>query len=65
MKLVDLLIIISITLFVGGCSGDQSDTGDHAWKEQTDALKKAEQVEDQILKQAEQQRKSIEQQTAQ
>ena len=65
MKLVYLLITITIASFTGGCSGDKTGTGDHVWKDQADAIKKAEQVEDQILKQAEEQRKLIEQQTGQ
>ena len=60
-----MFILILILMFAGGCSGDKSASGDHVWKDQTDALKKAEQVEDQIMKQAEEQRKLIQQQTEQ
>lgn len=65
MKTIYICIFIIIALCNGACSDDNRDSGRHVWKEQTDALKQAEQVEDQILKQAELQRKSIEQQTRQ
>ena len=63
MKTITTFIIVMVLMVAEGCSGDQSGTGEHVWKEQTEALKKAEQVEEQILKQAEEQKKLIEQQT--
>ena len=65
MRTIYTIIITAAVLLAGACSGDKSNTSENVFKEQTDAIKKAEQVEVQVMKQAELQQKSIEQQTRQ
>ena len=65
MKILYTLIFLVGTLLPAGCSGDKSNTSSqqNVFKTQTDAMKKAEQVEAEVLKQAQQQQQVIEQQT--
>ena len=65
MKTLYTIIFLAIALTTGACSGDKSNSSTHenVFKTETDAVKKAQQVESQVLKQAEQQKQAIEQQT--
>lgn len=63
MKKLITLIFVTISLFTAGCSGDKSNTNEKVFKTQTDAIKKAEQVEAEVLKQAQLQQQAVEQQT--
>ena len=67
MKMIYTVILIAF--IAGGCSGDKSstntNTNENVFKEQTKAIDKAKQVEDEVMKQAEQQKQAIEQQTGQ
>lgn len=65
MKTIIAFIFITITLFTGGCSGDKSNTNENVFKEETRAIDKAKRVEAEVMKQAEQQKQAIEQQTQQ
>ena len=63
MRSVNLIIII-LAFFLFGCSDntDSKADGDHVWKEQTDTIDKAKEVEAMMLKSAEDRAKSIEEQ---
>jgi hypothetical protein len=63
MKTIYTFIFIVVVLFAGACSGDKSGSGEHVFKDQADALKKAERVEAELMKQAQQQQQAIEQQS--
>ena len=65
MKIIFTVIISAVLLLTGACSGDKSNSSTHenVFKTETDAVKKAQQVESQVMKQAEQQKQAIEQQT--
>lgn len=63
MKTLYILIFLVGTLSLSGCSGDKSNTNENVFKEQTKAIEKAKQVENEVMKQAEQQKQAIEQQT--
>ena len=65
MKIIFTVVISAVLLLTGACSGDKSNTSTHenVFKAQTDAMKKAQQVESQVKKQAEQERQAIDQQT--
>ena len=63
MKILYTLIFLVGTLSLPGCSGDKSSTNENVFKEQTRAIDKAKQVEAEVMKQAEQQQQTIEQQT--
>lgn len=65
MKTLYTFIFLAIALSTGACSGDKSNSTEreHVFKTQTDAMKKAQQVESQVMKQAEQERQAIDQQT--
>mgnify|MGYP000607183974 CR=1 FL=1 len=69
MKFLQLFLFVIFILFLGACSsGDNSSSdnkkatlnGDHVWKEQTDALKQAQEVSALANESAEQQRKAME-----
>ncbi len=53
-----LFIVFGLT----ACS-EQSSSGDHVWQEQADAIKRAEQVEQDLIQAVEQQQQAIEAQT--
>ena len=64
MKSLKLLLVLVSTLFIAACS-DESDSkasSDHVWKEQTDTIDRAKEVEAMMLKSAEDRSKSIEEQ---
>ncbi len=74
MKFLPLFLFVMFILILGACSsGDNSSNdklsidnnkatlnGDHVWKEQTDALKQAQEVSALANESAEQQRKAME-----
>jgi len=62
--MIKKVIFLSATLLlVSACSDDDRESGDHVWKEQTQVLDKAKEV-DGLLKDVEdQQRKIIDEQT--
>lgn len=57
-------ITLIFLLCLAGCSDNEGTAGkgDHVWKEQTEAIKKAEQVEGIVLDAAKEQRESIDKQ---
>jgi len=63
------LPLMCLLLVLGACGAKQSadkisaEEKDHLWKSQEEALKKAQAVEDEVLKAAEEKRKEIEKQT--
>ena len=61
MKLAVALIFL---LGLAGCSGDEGSgaKGDHVWKEQTDTINKAKQVEGMVMDAAKAQREAVENQ---
>ena len=63
MKWFINIVILILFTFVIACSSDNESSGDHVWKEQTDTIKKAEEVEAKILKSVELQKKTIEEQS--
>ena len=65
MKTIYTVVFLVFTLVVMGCSGDKSNanTQENVFKTQTDAMKKAKQVESEVMKQAQQQQQAVEQQT--
>ncbi len=58
------LIVIILVFFLFGCSDntDSNAKSDNVWKEQTDTIDKAKEVEAMMLKSAEDRAKSIEEQ---
>ncbi len=64
-----IIFLISILLFISACSDDDNATsenkgsGDHVWKEQTQALDKAKEVDGLLKDATDQQRKIIDEQT--
>ena len=55
MKNILLILLITNVMVLAGCSGEQEGTGDggHVWKEQTDTINKAKEVESMAMDQAE------------
>ena len=58
------IIPLVLLLCLAGCSDNEGTAGkgDHVWKEQTDTIKKADQVEDMVMDAAKAQRDAIEHQ---
>ncbi len=63
MNTIIKVFLISIIIFLSACSEDKEASGDHVWKEQTDTIDKAKQVEAMMKDAAEKQKKAIEEQT--
>ncbi len=63
MNVIIKVFLISMIIFLSACSEDKETSGDHVWKEQTDTIDKAKQVEAMIMDTAEKQRKIVEEQT--
>ena len=58
-----IIFLSAVLLLASACSDDDKESGDHVWKEQTQVLDKAKEV-DGLLKDVEdQQRKIIDEQT--
>ena len=62
MNAIIKVFLISMIIFLTACSEDKKTSGDHVWKEQTDTINKAKQVEAMIMDSAEKQKKAIEEQ---
>lgn len=64
MKSLKVLVLLVSTLFIAACSdeNDNKASKDHVWKEQTDTIDKAKEVEAMMLKSAEDRSKSIDEQ---
>ena len=62
MKINLISIIIFSTLLLTACSGDDGSSGDHFWKDQTDTIDKAKEVEGILQDTADLQREMIEDQ---
>jgi len=65
MKLLNTLVVLVSIFSMAACT-DNSDSkanGDHVWKDQTDSINKAREVEALMKKTVAEQRKSIEEQT--
>jgi len=61
-----LLFLVSIALFLSACSDNnepQKVSGEHVWKEQTDMINKAKNVQNILNNAALEQQKNIEKQT--
>jgi len=65
----NIIFLGVVLLFVSGCSDDENATsenklsGDHVWKEQTQTIDRAKEVEGMLKDAADQQRKLIDEQT--
>ena len=62
MNAIIMGFLISMIIFLSACSEDKETSGEHVWKEQTDTINKAQQVEAIIMDSAEKQKKAIEEQ---
>ncbi len=64
MKYILAILLIYNVILLSACSGEQegTDSGDHVWKEQTDTIDKAKEVEIMVMDQAEEMKKAIEEQ---
>jgi len=62
MDTIIKVFLISLIIFLSACSEDKEASGDHVWKEQTDTIDKAKQVESMLMDAAEKQKKAIEEQ---
>jgi len=58
-----IIILSAVLLLVSACSDDDRESGDHVWKEQTQVLDKAKEVEGLLKDVSDQQRKIIDEQT--
>jgi len=63
MFTLNRIFLITIILLVAACSDNQETSGDHVWKEQTDTIDKAKEVEAMMMKSVEDQKIKIEDQT--
>jgi len=62
--MIEKIIFLSAAiLLVSACSDDDKESGDHVWKEQTQVLDKAKEVDGLLKDIDEQQRKIIDEQT--
>ncbi len=57
-----IIILSTVILLVSACSDDDRESGDHVWKEQTQVLDKAKEVEGLLKDVSDEQRKIIEEQ---
>jgi len=58
-----IIFLSAALLLVSACSDDDRESGDHVWKEQTQVLDKAKEVDGLLEDVADQQRKIIDEQT--
>jgi len=58
-----IIILSAVLLLVSACSDDDRESGDHVWKEQTQVLDKAKEVDGLLKDVSDQQRKIIDEQT--
>ncbi len=65
MKSLNTLVILASIFFMAACTdnNDSNVSGDHVWKDQTDSIDKAREVEALMEKATAEQSKSIEEQT--
>ncbi|MBL1321162.1 MAG: hypothetical protein COA63_008900 [Methylophaga sp.] len=61
--MIKLTVLVLPILFVIGCTDEQNKVEEHVWKEQTDMIDKAKDVEKMLNDAALQQQRLIEQQT--
>ena len=64
MKYLNAIILLLLLSFIAACSDEKApekkvSTGDHVWKQQTDALKTSKEVAEQMQKNLEQQQKTL------
>ena len=63
-KTLAVVIGLSVNLLIGACSTESSSEAEaddrHVWSDQTDTIERARQVEDTVLKAAEEQRRALE-----
>ncbi len=57
-----IIILSAVLLLVSACSDDDRESGDHIWKEQTQVLDKAKEVEGLLKDVSDKQRKIIDEQ---
>jgi hypothetical protein len=63
-QMIKKIIILGVALLLTmSCSDDDKDSGDHVWKEQTQSIDKAKEVEGLLKDATDQQRKIIDDQT--
>ncbi len=58
-----VIFLAAALMFVSACSDDDRESGDHVWKEQTQVLDKAKEVDGLLEDVADQQRKIIDEQS--
>ena len=58
-----IIFLGTVLLLAMSCSDDDKDSGDHVWKEQTQTIDRAKEVEGLLQDAADQQRKHIDEQT--
>ena len=63
MRILNSILIVTLFTVIIACSDDKAVSGEHVWKEQTDTIKKAEEVEATIMKAAEAQMNAVKEQT--
>ncbi|PHS26366.1 MAG: hypothetical protein COA83_03150 [Methylophaga sp.] len=61
--MIKLIVLILPIMLVVGCSDEQNKVEEHVWKEQTEMIDKAKDIEQMLNDAALQQQKRIEQQT--
>ena len=61
--MIKLTVLVLPILFIMGCSEEQNKVEEHVWKDQTEMIDKAKNVEQMLNDAALQQQKLIEQQT--
>ncbi len=57
-----IIVLSAVLLLVSACSDDDRESGDHVWKEQTQVLDKAKEVDGLLKDVADKQRKIIDEQ---
>lgn len=58
------IMTLFLLVMLAGCSdNNDANKGDHVWKEQTDTIKRAEQVEGKVMESVQLQKKAIEEET--
>ena len=58
----NIIFLSAVLLLVSACSDDDRESGDHVWKEQTQVLDKAKEVDGLLKDVADKQRKIIDEQ---
>ncbi|NIR59163.1 MAG: hypothetical protein GWO02_06415 [Gammaproteobacteria bacterium] len=62
-KLMTAVVVLALLTLLVGCSREQSEEGDHVWREQVETLDRARSVEQTIGEAQERQRREIDERT--